>query len=431
MTIVCGTDFSQQAAEASAVAATLAKHLGVGLKLVHASDETEGADGSHPAVARLEQEARALSGSHACDIEPILVEGHADEGIVSVAEESSAKMIVVSSLGRRKRGYWLLGSVAEKVVQASPFPVLVIRGGGALAAWARRERPLRIMVGVDISAASRAACNWVGWLRTIAPCDVTIAHLAWPPAEHARLGIVGPMPLNALRPEVEELLRRDVQQFVGQLPGEGNVSFVIQASIGRVDHHITQLAERSEADLLVMGTHQRSGISRLLRGSVSRGVVHLAPMSVACIPSESEIEVASETVSPPLAQFKSVLVPTDFSDHGSGAVRYAYSITRPGGLVHLIHVSDEDDGASEDRLRALCPPEASAWNIRTETEIIHSMDVPVAICQAAERHGTDAICMATHGRSGQIAQLMGSVTKRVLERSRRPILLVPPALLGD
>lgn len=285
MTIVCGTDFSENSGTAARAASAIAKRLALPLKLVHVID-LPGTDdsGYEPLRARLRAQAEGLRVQFGIDIEPLVEPGVADERLVAVAASLDARLLVVSSLGERKQQRWLLGSVAERVAQASRIPVLVVRDGGRIETWARGERALRVMVGVEPTATSKAALRWAGALRAIGPCELLVAQIAWPAEEHRRIGIPTPMPLDQLRPEIEQALLHDLRQWAGELPDQGGTSFIVKAGWGRVDSHLSQLATASKVDLVVVGTHQRAGIARLWQGSVSRGVLHAATTSVACVP---------------------------------------------------------------------------------------------------------------------------------------------------
>jgi hypothetical protein len=98
-------------------------------------------------------------------------------------------LIVLSSLGVKKQHRWLLGSVAERVAQTSSIPVLIVRDSSSIEAWARGDRVLRAMVGVEIGSTSKAALQWAAKLRAVGRCDLLITHIAWPFAEHMRLAI--------------------------------------------------------------------------------------------------------------------------------------------------------------------------------------------------------------------------------------------------
>ena len=437
MTIVCGTDFSEHAVLAARTAGAIAMRLTVPLKLVHVMDAHGAAHRvgalhdtvDDPLRARLHAQAEELQARFGIDVEPLAVPGVADEQLVALAGSGAAQLLVVAALGARQQHSWLLGSVAERVAQASTIPVLVVRKGARFETWARGEHPLRVLVGVDLTLTSKTALRWAGALRAIGPCDLLVTQVAWPPGEHFRLGIHAPMPLDHLRPDLEPVLRRDLEAWAGEPPGPGETSFLVRHGWGRVDAHLTLLAAEVQADLLVVGTHQRAGIARLWQGSVSRGVLHAAAMSVACVPRGAAVGDERE-----IPTFQHVLVPTDFSPRANRAIPVAYGLVPPGGVVHLLHVVTRPPGADDPdpqtRLRALIPPAARGRGIETRLEVVTEENAHVGIVHAAGRLGVDAICMATHGRSGVSQLVLGSQAHAVVQRARQPVLLVPPEREG-
>jgi nucleotide-binding universal stress UspA family protein len=185
------------------------------------------------------------------------------------------------------------------------------------------------------------------------------------------------------------------------------------------------LAAEAKADLLVVGTHQRSRSARLWQGSVSRGVLHHASCNVVCVPrvqSADEEEV--------IATFRRVLIPTDFSHLANSAIPFGYGMVSPGGIVHLLHVvtqkAGEDEFDVKERLRARIPKGAAAKGVVTEIEVIQEENAWIGIWHAAGRLAVDAICMATHGRSGMRRVVLGSQAQEVMHHARQPVVLVPP-----
>ena len=87
----------------------------------------------------------------------------------------------------------------------------------------------------------------------------------------------------------------------------------VRAGEGKVDFQIVDFAIKDQADLLVVGTHQRQGFHQLVHRSVSRGILRHAPMSVVCVPRSSH---AVSTVRP----CRRVLVATDLKEHSTHAL---------------------------------------------------------------------------------------------------------------
>jgi nucleotide-binding universal stress UspA family protein len=433
MTIVCGIDFSENAVLAAHAAGAIAMRLAVPLTLVHVRDKGgvthQGGElpdaVDDPLRLRLRAQAEDLQSRFGITVEPLVIRGVVDAQLVALASSVAARLLVIAALGERQQRRWLLGSVAERVVQASSIPVLVVRDGACFEAWAHGEHTLRVLVGVELTSTSQRALRWASALRAIGPCDLRVAQIVWPAEEYLRLGLPAPMPLDRLRPDLEQVLQRDLTAWAGELPGPGQTSFLVRPGWGRVDTHLTRLATETQADLLVVGTHQRAGMARLWQGSVSRGVLHAAAMSVVCVPRG---EVVGDTWEIPT--FQRVLVPTDFSPLANRAIPVAYGLVRDGGMVHLLHVvtrppatTDPDPQAG---LRALIPPAAPGRGIETCLEVVTEKDAAVGIVHAAERLGVDVICMATHGQTGLLQLVLGSQAHAVMQRARQPVLLVPP-----
>ncbi len=449
--VICGTDFSVHAAEAANVAAAIARRVNEELVLVHV--EQHGVGASHPEVfsAMLER-TRELLGNEAgrlrkadATVKDEILSGSPYEALVKVATASNAQLIVVASIGHIALGRLLVGSVAERTAETSPVPTLVVRRGDALAAWARGERRLKVVVGCDFTTSADAALRWLHEWQAIGPCEITVAHVDWPPADLERLGLHGPISLTENHPEVARVLQRDLKEKVAAVFGEQSVALRILPGWGRSDAHLIELAQQEQADLLVVGTHQRQGLNRFWLGSVSRSVLHHAPMSVAVVPLPGP---GGETPGR-IPEINRVLVSTDFSGWGNHAVPYACSTLRRGGCARLIHVIPPWElpgplvphyqpkrltakqhkqlaADSRERLRSLIPSEAELRGIITEVEVVEHRDIAKAICQEAERFGADLICIGSRGCSGLSKAVLGSVAQKVVKQSSRPVLVVRP-----
>jgi len=428
MTIVCGTDFSENAAQAARAAAAIAQSVREPLQLVHvlgkALHELPGLAALYePMRVLLAEQAKKLATEFAVEVEPVVLEGVADERLAEQARAVQARLLVVSALGAREQDHWLLGSVAERVVQRSQTPTLVVREAASIQAWARGERPLRVMLGVDQGQSSKSALHWVETLRTIRPCNVQIVQVAWPIGEHARFGVKGPVELEGLRPDLRLLLERDLRAWVGALKGPGEVSFLVSACWGRFDAHLALLASEHRADLLVLGTHQRAWAARVWQGSVSRGAVQNCSGNVACVPRSAVAEQA-----PSIARFRSVLIPTDLSPLANRAIAAGYGLVGIAGQVHLLYVIAGEHASPppdlRERLHALIPPSADAYGIVTQLHVVDEATPWEGICHHATRWAVDAICMATHGHSAALGVLLGSQAQQVVSRVSQPVLLV-------
>ncbi len=386
-------------------------------------------------VQRITQETKALCADFdIAQVQPIVLVGSADLSLVQFAEAKRASLLVVASQGHSTSPLYRLGGVSERVAVASQAPVLVVRDAAPFIAWARSERPLRIMVGLDFSASSDPAVRLVKTLRQAGACDVVFAHVHYWYDVAARYGmsaLAGDSLVDSDK-QTNALLTRDLSARVGQLEGEGTVRFLPRVGVGRLGDHLLELAEAEQADLIAVGTHRRSGVRRL--ASVSSVVLHYSHVSVACVPP-GETELLAAPLHAP--KVRRVLIPTDLSSFSNHALAHGYGqLSERGGEVHLLHVVTpdastdlpKDDADLVRQLRALVPSWAAERGIVTRTEVVHRKDVGAAVQEAAARMPADLVCVASHGRSGLLRAVLGSTGAQIVRDSRVPVLIVrPPA----
>jgi nucleotide-binding universal stress UspA family protein len=289
--IVCGTDFSGTATEATEIAAAMARRLGTELVLVHVN-EFYGLAPVDPKLfeAALSEKSAAFH-DHAnrlrtsgTQVKEKLLSGSAFDQLVTAAMEATGRLIVIGAVGHGVARRLLLGSVAERTAESSPIPTLVVRPGGTLASWIQGEHALKILVGYDFSAASDAALRWVNQLTDIGKFQATVLYSNWPPDEARRLGFEGPLPLVTNPADVQKKLERDLKKRVTKLLPKQEVTVAVEPGWGTPEGYLFEMASRQKVDLIVVGTHQRRGLGRVLLGSVSRAVLHHAKVAVAVVP---------------------------------------------------------------------------------------------------------------------------------------------------
>jgi nucleotide-binding universal stress UspA family protein len=174
------------------------------------------------------------------------------------------------------------------------------------------------MVGYDFSTSSEAAIRWIASLDTIAPCDITIAYVASPANERARLGIAAPLSPLYYPSALRKFLEEEIEEKTGSVLGS-KARICVKADWGRPDSQLIEMAADNRTDLMVVGTSQRRGLARL--GSVARAVMHYSQKNVACVP-EGWVPFASE---PPL--FSDASVPDSWKQVGQ-TIENEYAITQ-------------------------------------------------------------------------------------------------------
>ncbi|MFP2913440.1 universal stress protein, partial [Pyxidicoccus sp. 3LFB2] len=295
--------------------------------------------------------------------------------------------------------------------------------------WARGERPLKVMLGVDRSLPFEAAREWVRTLRRWGTVEVVGGRVYWPEEERQRLGLAVAPSFGDIAPELQQALEKETAALMAPLasPDGKGARIHVEPGVGRIADHLVELAEREKADVLVVGTHHRRALGRLW--SVSHHALRLARMSVACVSSEAMAAV----VEGPLPTLREVLVATDFSETGNRAVAHACALAPAEGTVHLVHVAEGHPSAAQEaelrqQLLAVVPKAAEAGGKRVRVEVLvgRGKDVVTTLVQASERLGAEVIVMGTHGRSGLKRAVLGSVTQALLLRTDRPVLVVRP-----
>jgi len=289
--IACGTDFSAAATEAVNIAAALARRLETKLLLLHVN-ELYTSLVSDPIIVQammsqkrcdLDREAQRLR-DLGTKVEERVVAGSAFDQLITAATSAKAQLIIIGAIGHGLGRRLLVGSVAERTAESAPMPALVVRPGGRLASWIRGEHPLKVLVGYDFSAASDAALRWVNQRGEIGEFQGTVLYANWPPDEARRLGYEGPLPLAANPEKIQKNLERDLKKRIARFLPKQKVTVIVEPGWGTPEGYLFEMASGQKVDLIVVGTHQRSGFGRVLLGSVSRAVLHHAKMSVAVVP---------------------------------------------------------------------------------------------------------------------------------------------------
>lgn len=287
--ILWPTDFSEGAGRAFPYAAALASWHEAELHVLNVKEdgsaEPTGMESSFPVsqdtLTRL-LNAEGEPPQHV-DLETLTVvqeqseEESPPETIVAYAEEHEVDLVVAGTHGRRGLQRLLIGSVAEEVLRTAPCPVLTVRGEEDVApAWAVRN----ILVPIDFSDASLEALRHAKELALTYGAQITLLHaveeVVYPSAYGVEpANLPGPQVINRVEKNLADLARTEV----------GYEHVVVQANVGYAPSTILDYAEGNEMDLIVIATHGRTGLERMLLGSVAERVVRRAPAPVFVVKS--------------------------------------------------------------------------------------------------------------------------------------------------
>lgn len=422
MSIIVGTDLSAASGGALEVAVALAAQRGEkDVVLVHVIDPELKSPTSHEQAlddAREQVDAQAAAGSkHGVTVRGELVIGAPDETLVSFADTEGSDMIVVAARSTSS-SLLRLGTTTAKVIARAHVPVLVVRDPAPWLAFARQERPLRVIMGVDDSSVCDIGMQWTHALRARGPVEVVLGAIYYPDDAAAHYGLARGSMVDA-NPQIERLIQRDLLRRFGGTSLTG-VTAHARRGLGRIGDHMVELARDEKADVIVVGTGQKTGIGRL--GSVSSVIVNDATQSVVCVPPQAMIRTQTVPV------LRAALIATDLSSFANRAVAYGFAMVEPDADVHIVHVIKEDAELDEaEMLRNLEQLAPAGAKQRVTAHVVRGDDAASTIAQTAARLGVDVVCIASHGRSGITRALVGSVADRLLRATRLPVLVLRPA----
>lgn len=276
--ILFPTDGSEGAASALEYVLDVAAGHDATLVILHvtdaaASDRGEDEDGVTDAPVEDDEvvaEAASQARARGIETEAVVRRGTPYREIVDGAADESADVVAIPTHGRQGLERFLLGSTAERVIRRSDVPVLSIHPDGDL-----RHPHEDVLVPTDGSNSADSAL------------DVAVAVTA---AESATLHLLSVVELSSLGVDVRSDLQVDILEDAAESILESAVETVDEAGLEdyttttgygtSIYRAILDERESIDADLIVVGTHGRSGLERYLVGSVTEYLVRTSPVPV-------------------------------------------------------------------------------------------------------------------------------------------------------
>jgi nucleotide-binding universal stress UspA family protein len=284
--------------------------------------------------------------------------------------------------------------------------------------------PRKILCPIDFSAGSHHAFRVAARLATELDATLELVH-AWHLPAYA-IGVEYPLPADAIQGMVDDA-ERGLTDSLAEARKLGVARVSSQLVSGPPWERIVELARRD--DLIVMGTHGRTGVTRFLLGSVAEKVVRHAPCSVLVARPHGEP-----------APFQHLLVPLDFSESSRLALDRAGDLaSRTGARVTLLHVIEVpaiyrgQPPASfvhdiDTRASAQLDEWANLVEQKTRTRVDRLVRTGAAAAQSlalvAEDPTIDLVVVGSHGRTGMKRILLGSVAEKLVRHAGLPVLVV-------
>jgi len=365
----------------------------------------------------------------------------AAEGVLEFADRNAVDFTVLASHLPQGVARTLLGSVADKILRGSPAPVMVVHPHAEevqqaaehpqaaepppaeVASIPRDERSVHaapdryrnVMLSLDGSPTSEHAI----------PLAATIAQRAG-----ATLHVVTVVEPSGQTQDAEQYL----ESVVGKIQDEYGCQTTASVRSGLPALDLREHVLTCEADVTVMATHGRSGVSRAWLGSVATDFLSETERPVVLVrPEEGGGGTAPEAAS----GFTRILVPLDGSAFSEkcleGAVVLGHLFDATYHLTRVVLLPDEIPARYFDRDRAEAKVylEEHAERLRqrgltASTSALLDRRAGPVILEVGVAEECDSIAMATSARRGLRRALFGSTADKVLRGGRVPMLLYGP-----
>jgi nucleotide-binding universal stress UspA family protein len=287
-----------------------------------------------------------------------------------------------------------------------------------------------VVCATDLSESSNKAIPLAAWIARGLKAKLVVAHVIDLPAV-TPYGetMVDPQELRA---RVEQSTRAQIEDILAPVEG---VEWELNISIGYPAKEIQQMVREAGAGLLVAATHSRSGLERLLLGSVSRKLMFTLAVPFLIVPGALPMERLA------LRRTEHIMIACDFSDDSELAVKMGLDFARAfgarltlatvieqGQLDQILTVDPQKDRAIANRLvdeltKRLQDQIPEDLKPMAETVVLAGQPHEELNKRAILSH-VDLIVMGVHGR-GLIENIMvGSTTDRLVRLGRFPVLAV-------
>jgi len=299
----------------------------------------------------------------------------------------------------------------------------------------------RILCPTDFSESSRQAFKYAKMLSSWYDARLTVLHVCVDlPVFEMTSPLGHSVSVTGLIEESQLAERRTaLRRFVTSEIGDDSVDIVISEGTD-AKAEILKEATATQASLIVMGTHGRSGIDHVLLGSLTEKVLHKAPCPILVVPPHAPR--IDDGVAP---VFKRILCAVDFSPGSLLGVNVAlalaqeadarltllHAVEHPAALREVVFSTNADvdrlHAAAEAeflrRLRALVPAQARIYC--TVAARVNDGKPAREIERVAAAEQADLIVMGVQGRSAVDLMVFGSNTNAVIRNGACPVLVVP------
>jgi universal stress protein E len=281
MQILGATDFSTRSQRAVRRAGLLARERDADLALVHVVDDDQPPDlvalETRESERILREQVSAVAELEGVRCQPLVVPGDPFDGILRTAASMRADLVVMGAHRKQLLRDIFVGTTIERVIRAGSYPVLMVnREVGEPYATA--------LAAVDISEPSAHAIKTSTDLGLLDGARLTIVH-AFLPLAKGKMSFAG-----VSRDSIDEYVAsehlRAANEMIAFLDANAMADHRRPMLIeeGAPFEVISSAVQRLQPDVLVVGTHNRSGIVKALLGSVTESVLRSLDVDILAVP---------------------------------------------------------------------------------------------------------------------------------------------------
>jgi nucleotide-binding universal stress UspA family protein len=283
MKILAATDFSTRSQREVRRAGLLARDAGANLALAHVVDE----DRPRALVDLERKEAERMLAEQIATIpelaglacRPVVVEGDPFAGILRAAASVGADLLVMGAHRKQLLRDVFVGTTVERVIRTGPYPVLMVN--------AEAEQPYRVLfAAVDTSEASINALRVAQALGWIGKLQVTLVH-AFTATAKGKMKVAG-----ISQAGIDEHIAAERRRATGELStlleaGQLDAGqWSMRVEDGRPFTVISRAVQERKPDVLLIGTRGRTGLPKLLLGSVTEQVLRSLDVDILAVPPQ-------------------------------------------------------------------------------------------------------------------------------------------------
>ncbi len=293
-----------------------------------------------------------------------------------------------------------------------------------------------ILVGCDLSEGSDSAVDRAIQLAEQHKAKITLVHAQADdaPVENTNNEMVKQLGEVTAAVRVEEA--RGLAERMGRIQARGIETDVI-SRVGPPGEVLAAAAIERHAELVIVGTHGRTGISRFLIGSQATEVIRHASVDVLVVRG------------PVKGPFERPLVAHDFSPGANMALEHTAALCAPNAPIDIVHawqlpagswgatllgqarfpwntVRDAVVSGAQAQADKVAKAAAATLSNPIHIELVQGPPTSV-LTTAAERGGHDLIAVGAHGHRGVRRLLLGSVAESTLRHAPCSVLIVHTA----